>query len=133
MTLEPEQINVSPMPKTWILDLDGTLVVHDGPYILGKDEFLQGAREFLDSIPKRDMIIFLTARGDYEKEHTLRFLKENHVRYDHIIFNAGEGERIMINDTKPDGLITAYAVNTKRDRFCRTHFHIDNTMGTRYD
>ena len=51
MTLEPEQINVSPMPKTWILDLDGTLVVHDGPYILGKDEFLQGAREFLDSIP----------------------------------------------------------------------------------
>ena len=133
MDLEPEQLKISPMPKTWILDLDGTLLVHDGPYIMGKDEFLPGAREFLDSIPKRDMIIFLTARSDYEKPHTMRFLKENNVRYDHIIFNAGEGERIMINDMKPDGLVTAYAVNTQRDRFCRTEFVTDNTMGTRFD
>ncbi len=93
MELEPGEIRLSPMPKTWILDLDGTLVVHDGPFIMGRDEFLPGAREFLDSIPKRDMIIFLTARSDYEKPHTMRFLKENNVRYDHIIFNAGEGER----------------------------------------
>jgi len=133
MELEPNQLKISPMPKTWILDLDGTLVVHDGPYILGKDEFLPGAREFLDSIPRRDMIIFLTARSDYEKPHTMRFLKENNVRYDHIIFNAGEGERIMINDMKPDGLVTACAVNTKRDRFCLTEFITDNTMGTRFD
>ena len=133
MELEPEQLRISPMPKTWILDLDGTLLVHDGPYILGKDEFLPGAREFLDSIPKRDMIIFLTARSDYEKPHTMRFLKENNVRYDHIIFNAGEGERIMINDMKPDGLVTAYAVNTVRDRFCKTEFVTDNSMGTRFD
>ena len=45
MQLEPEQLRISPMPKTWILDLDGTLVVHDGPYIMGKDEFLPGAKE----------------------------------------------------------------------------------------
>ena len=57
--LEPSELRLSPMPKTWILDLDGTLVVHDGPFITGKDEFLPGAREFLESIPKRDMIIFL--------------------------------------------------------------------------
>lgn len=133
MELEPGQLKISPMPKTWILDLDGTLLIHDGPYILGKDEFLPGAREFLDSIPRRDMIIFLTARSDYEKPHTMRFLKENNVRYDHIIFNAGEGERIMINDMKPDGLVTAYAVNTIRDRFCKTEFITDNTMGTRFD
>ena len=132
MELEPGQLRISPMPKTWILDLDGTLLVHDGPYIMGKDEFLPGAREFLDSIPKRDMIIFLTARSDYEKPHTMRFLKENNVRYDHIIFNAGEGERIMINDMKPDGLVTAYAVNTVRDRFCKTEFITDSSMGTRF-
>ena len=30
------------MPKTWILDLDGTILVHDGPYIMGKDQFLPG-------------------------------------------------------------------------------------------
>ena len=133
MNFEPEKIKISPMPKTWILDLDGTLVVHDGPYILGRDEFLPGAREFLESIPRRDMIIFLTARSDYEKPHTIRFLKENNIRYDHIIFNAGEGERIMINDMKPDGLVTAYVVNTKRDRFCRTEFVVDDSMGTIYD
>ena len=131
--LEPKEIRISPIPKTWILDLDGTIVVHDGPYIMGKDQFLPGAREFLDSIPYSDVIIFLTARSTYEKEHTLRFLKENNVRYDHIIFNAGQGERIMINDMKPDGLVTAYAVNTKRDRFCQTDFITDSKLGTIYD
>ena len=39
----------------------------------------------------------------------------------------------MINDMKPDGLVTAYAVNTQRDRFCKTEFITDNTMGTRFD
>ena len=131
--MEPQELKLSPMPKTWILDLDGTLVVHDGPFIMGHDEFLPGAKEFLDAIPERDMIILLTARLEYEKPHTLRFLKENHVRYDHIIFGAGEGERIMINDTKPDGLVTAYAIDTKRDRFCRTKFVTDRNLGTIYD
>lgn len=131
--MEPQEIRLSPMPKTWILDLDGTLVVHDGPFIMGHDEFLPGAKEFLDSIPDRDMIILLTARLEYEKPHTLRFLKENHVRYDHIIFGAGEGERIMINDNKPDGLVTTYGISTKRDRFCQTRFVTDRSLGTMYD
>lgn len=131
--LEPKEIHLSPMPKTWILDLDGTLLVHDGPFIMGKDKFLPGAKEFLDSIPKQDMIIFLTARMNYEKEHTLRFLQENNVRYDQIIFNAGQGERILINDNKPDGLKTAIAINTTRDKFCQTKFVTDHSMGTMYD
>jgi hypothetical protein len=58
MENELKQRRISPMAKTWILDLDGTLVVHDGPFIRGRDEFLPGAREFLESIPKRDMIIY---------------------------------------------------------------------------
>ena len=52
--LEPEKVQLSPMQKTWILDLDGTIVVHDGPYILGRDQFLPGAEEFLASIPPND-------------------------------------------------------------------------------
>lgn len=130
---EPDKIKVSAMDKTWILDLDGTIVYHDGPYYLGGDKFLPGAKEFLDSIPSSDMIIFLTARSNYEKKHTLEFLERNHVRYDHIIFNAGHGERILINDNKPDGLVTAVAVNTKRDRFCQTDFQTDPNMTTMYD
>ena len=102
--MEPEEIRLSPMPKTWILDLDGTLVVHNGPYILGRDEFLPGAKEFLDSIPRHDMIILLTARSEYEKPHTLRFLKENHVRYDHIIFI--DLEKGKSNAKEKDNLFT---------------------------
>ena len=68
------------------------------------------------------MIVFLTARTEYEKPHTLRFLREKRVRYDHIIFNAGRGERILINDKKRDGLLTAFAVNTERDEFCKVKF-----------
>lgn len=127
------EIHVSPLAKTWILDLDGTIVVHNGPYIYGEDRFLPGAKEFLENIPAQDMIIFLTARNNYEKPHTLEFLKKNNVRYDHIIFNAGHGERILINDNKPDGLITALAVNTTRDIFCDTRFVTDPDLGTMYD
>ena len=128
-----KEIPVSPLAKTWILDLDGTIVVHNGPYIYGEDRFLPGAKEFLENIPPQDMIIFLTARNNYEKPHTLRFLKENNVRYDHIIFNAGHGERILINDNKPDGLVAAMAVNTTRDQFCDINFITDHNLGTIYD
>ena len=54
-------------------------------------------------------VVMIDAMKDRE-----RFLKENNVRYDHIIFNAGEGERIMINDMKPDGLVTAYSPGTTK-------------------
>ncbi len=98
--MEKQSIHLSKMPKTWILDLDGTIVRHDGPFLDGEDSFLPGAKEFLEQISSEDMIIFLTARTEYEKAHTLRFLKEQKVRYDYIIFGAGRGERILINDKK---------------------------------
>ena len=52
MELEPKQLKISPIPKTWILDLDGTLLVHDGPYIMGKDEFFH-TKEGYDHLPYR--------------------------------------------------------------------------------
>ena len=33
----------------------------------------------------------------------------------------------------PDGLVTAVAINTTRDRFCRTKFETDHGLGTMYD
>ena len=123
--MEKQSIHLSKMPKTWILDLDGTIVRHDGPFLDGEDSFLPGAKEFLEQISSEDMIIFLTARTDYEKAHPLRFLKEQKVRYDYIIFGAGRGERILINDKKRDGLLTAHAINTDRDTFCQLDFIMD--------
>ena len=54
-------INLSPLPHTWILDFDGTLVEHNG-YKTGEDKWLPGALEFLKSIPQEDYVLILTAR-----------------------------------------------------------------------
>ena len=106
---------LSTLGHTWILDLDGTLVKHNGYLLDGEDTFLLGAEEFLKSIPEKDMVVFLTSRTDEYKDITLKFLKKNNIRYDHIIFNAPYGERILINDDKPSGLKMGHVINKKRD------------------
>lgn len=110
-----ETLMLSSLGHTWILDLDGTIVKHNGYKLDGHDSFLDGAKEFLASIPDGDMIIFLTSRKLEYKEQTEAFLKDNGVRYDHIIYEAPYGERILMNDDKPSGLKMGYAVNKVRD------------------
>jgi len=43
-------------------------------------------------------------------------LKDNDLRYDYAIFDLPLGERIVVNDPKPDGLQTAIAWNVERDQ-----------------
>ncbi|MBQ8412910.1 MAG: hypothetical protein IJX12_04790 [Lachnospiraceae bacterium] len=119
---------VSPLGKTWILDLDGTIVKHNGYKIDGKDSFLEGAEEFLKKLPETDKIVFLTSRTENERKLTEDFLDENDVRYDDIVYNSPYGERILINDAKPSGLETAIAVNTKRDKFMEDEFVVDESL-----
>lgn len=52
-----EAITLSPLPKTWILDLDGTLVKHNGYKIDGYDTLLPDAEEFLQNIRPEDMVL----------------------------------------------------------------------------
>ncbi|MGO5315370.1 hypothetical protein ACTQ1O_13360 [Bilifractor sp. LCP21S3_A7] len=111
-----EEMIMSTLPKTWILDLDGTIVKHNGYKIDGIDTMLSGAREFIDSIPADDMIIFLTSRTDEYRELTIDFLRINNIRYNEIIFNVPYGERILVNDRKPSGLDMSVAVNVDRDK-----------------
>lgn len=108
-------LTLSSLPHTWILDLDGTLVEHNGYKKYGHDVFLTGAKEFLQTIPSEDMIIILTSRKIEYRELTETFLRKNDIRYDHIIYEAPYGERIVVNDDKPSGLRMAYGVNTIRD------------------
>lgn len=107
---------LSTLPKTWILDLDGTLLKHNGYKIDGIDTLLDGARDYVKSIPTEDKIIILTSRTDEYREMTISFLKENDIRYDEILFNIPMGERIVVNDRKPSGIDMAIAINTSRDR-----------------
>lgn len=47
-----EKLILSTLPKTWIFDLDGTLVKHNGYKLDGADTLLAGAKEYLESIPE---------------------------------------------------------------------------------
>lgn len=119
------KLRLSSLPHTWILDLDGTIVEHNGYKLHGRDVLLPGAMDFLSAIPAEDMVIFLTSRTEEYRELTERFLHENGIRYNHIIWNAPYGERILINDDKPSGLQMAYAVHCTRDSGELPAFEID--------
>lgn len=112
-----KEIVLSTLPHTWIFDIDGTLVKHNGYLTAEGDTLLDGVTEFLATIPEKDMIILLTARPSEFRGITEKFLRENNIRYDHIIFDAPVGERIVINDNKPSGLIMAYAIERTRDKW----------------
>lgn len=119
---------VSAMPKTWILDLDGTVVKHNGYLLDGFDSWLPGAKEFLLGIPDTDMLVFITSRKEEYREVTEQFLREHGIRYTSLLFEAPYGERILINDRKRSGLRTALAVNTERDKFCTCHFQVNEEL-----
>ena len=109
------RLTLSTLGHTWLLDLDGTIVKHNGYKIDGRDSLLDGAKEFIESIPEGDKIVFLTSRKIEYKVKTEEFLKENSIRYDEILFDLPYGERILLNDKKESGMITGIAVNKERD------------------
>ena len=111
-----ETITLSTLPKTWIFDLDGTLLKHNGYKIDGHDTLLDGAKEYIDGIPESDYILILTSRTDEFRDMTISFLRDNGIRYDQILFNIPMGERIVLNDRKPSGIEMAFAVNFDRDK-----------------
>ena len=110
-----ETLILSTLPKTWIFDLDGTLLKHNGYKIDGKDTLLDGVKDYLDHIPEDDYILILTSRTDKYRDMTISFLRENDIRYDDIFFNIPMGERIVVNDRKPSGIDMAVALNVNRN------------------
>jgi hypothetical protein len=120
-------LKLSSLPKTWIFDLDGTLLVHNG-YKNGGDEVLPGVKEFFDRIPETDYIIILTARKNEVLESSKEFLDKNGIRYNTIISDIPFGERILFNDRKKTGLQTAYAINLKRDEGLNIAVEIDEGL-----
>jgi len=113
------KLEVSNLPKTWIIDLDGTIFLHNG-YLRGKDILLPGVKDFFDKIDSVDKVILVTSRNESFREITERSLSEHGIRYDMLIMNLPAGERILINDIKPTGLKTAYAINLTRDKGLRS-------------
>lgn len=120
-------LKLSPLSKTWILDVDGTLLKHNG-YLHGEDVLLDGVREFFANIDPSDKVILLTARKQEYLEDLKSFLDKNNLRYDNLICDVPMGERILVNDEKPSGLKTAYAINKVRDEELKIHYDIDKNL-----
>lgn len=123
-----KELVLSPLGHTWFLDLDGTLVKHNGHLTDGQDSLLPGADALLAQIPADDLVVIVTSRAQAYREATERFLAENRIRYDHIIFDAPFGERIVVNDAKPSGLATAVALNGIRDNAPSVRVRVDASL-----
>ena len=105
----------SRLNKTWIFDLDGTLVIHNG-YKCGEDTLLPGIKDFFhNNITDTDYVLIITARHSEFKGIAEKCFLENQIRYNKIIYDMPNGERILMNDIKPSGLKTAYSYNLDRD------------------
>ena len=109
-------IKLSNLPKTWIFDIDGTLVLHNGHISNENEDFLVGVESFLaENIEKDDVILLTTSRT--KEESSLIFEKVKHIcNCDvRVISSLPFGERLLFNDDKPSGLKTAHAINLQRD------------------
>lgn len=111
------QLSMSTLAKTWIFDLDGTILKHNGYKLDGEDTLLPGVKEYFEGISPEDKILILTSRTEEYREMTLNFLEKNSIKYDEILFNMPMGERIIVNDRKPSGLDMAVAMNINRNCF----------------
>lgn len=107
---------LSDLKHTWIIDIDGTIFKHNGYKDDGEDVLLPGVLKFWDTIPKDDVVILMTGRPPAFERMTVGTLKKYNIWYDYILFGVGIGERIVINDIKPQGLKTAIAWNVERDK-----------------
>jgi hypothetical protein len=121
------KLKLSTLRKTWIIDIDGTVFIHNG-YLDGRDTLVPGFRSFYRQIDPNDYILLVTSREKKYKPQTLKSLKKFQIRFDNILFDIPKGERILINDIKPRGLQTGLLVLNKRDKFPRVKIMVDDEL-----
>ena len=105
--------------KTILMDIDGTIFYHkDNLYHMVKDVpvLLDGTIErLLEWRAKEYYIVLTTARPEGCRSATEEQLKNAGVFYDQLVMGLPAGPRVLINDMKPDGTITAEGVNLVRN------------------
>lgn len=107
-------------PATIILDIDGCVLCHYGSLTRIQwlpPRLLPGVREQFDAWERGGCkIILLTGRKESMREKTERDLRELGLFWDELVMGVGGGPRYLINDRKPDGTMTAFAVNLPRNK-----------------
>jgi uncharacterized HAD superfamily protein len=126
---------LSSSPKTIFIDIDGTIFKHPitssgaGQYknttgLFSSDNQPSGLvlqdvhAKFDEWKSKSYCIVLVTARSESMRAMTVRQLENNNLFFDHLIMGLPNGERVLINDTKPnnDGRRTATAFTVCRDK-----------------
>ena len=106
-------------PKTIICDIDGVLLKHLNQGL----SFQTSAKPLHNTIEKINEwdakgynIILITGRRESHRQETEKQLKSYGMFYDQLIMGVGGGDRVVINDRKPDSnRDTAYAINLNRN------------------
>lgn len=108
-------LELSDLPKTWLLDVDGVVFPHNGYLHCADETPLPGVLEFFRQLPEDDQVVLLSARAEMYRQQTEAQLARWGLRYSSLLLGLPVGERVLINDEKPRGLRTALAVSVSRD------------------
>lgn len=108
------------MKKTIFLDIDGCIFKHKGnlsTQIIETEELLDGVIEKINEWDANGYkIIFVTGRKESMRKFTEKQLLKYGIFYDQLIMGVNRGERILINDSKPNSnMITARAIQIPRN------------------
>ena len=109
-------------PKTIFCDLDGTLVKHSNPTDIQNPnlilEVLPGVHQkLIEWDTKGYHVVITTGRKESAREATVKQMQRAGINYDQLIMGFGGGDRILINDKKPNSdRDTAYVINLERNK-----------------
>jgi len=106
--------------KIIFLDIDGTIIKHHGGSSSNIHEHetvvLPDIKKKLDEWEvKGYQIVITTGRKESFRKFTEDQLFKAGIAYDQLVMGLGNGERVVINDKKPNGTITARAICIERN------------------
>jgi hydroxymethylpyrimidine pyrophosphatase-like HAD family hydrolase len=109
------------MTKSIFCDIDGTILKHHNDIsknILENPTILENVIESFKQWDKANYkIILTTGRKESYRKQTEHQLQTLGIPYDTMVMGLSNGERIIINDKKPNGENnTAYAINVVRNK-----------------
>lgn len=118
--MKNKNINKELLPKTIFLDIDGCVLRHNGgnlsDTIKEEPQLLPGALEKLNYWESAGyQIIFTTSRKESLRKFTEDQLLKVGISFDQLVMGLTMGERVLINDLKPDGTHTARAIEIERN------------------
>jgi mannose-6-phosphate isomerase-like protein (cupin superfamily) len=109
------------MTKTIFCDIDGTITHHHGDITKNILEAPTALPNVLDTFKRWDKsnynIILTTGRKESYRDQTEKQLQSLGLPYDKLLMGIPNGDRVIINDKKPNGIEnTTYAINLVRNQ-----------------